>query len=144
MTVHIVSCILLFGVMRMKKALKVTSALCVLVAAAAVIFGFVAMNAGSHSFMLGYSIFRMFERGTFMGVLGNIIVMLFIVVSFGAAGIFGFFGKTKNAFIWSIITSGLAILSLIIVIIGKRCTLGDVIITAIPLAQLFCVYKSTE
>lgn len=128
----------------MKKALKITSALCVLVAAAAVIFGFVAMNAGSRSFMFGYSVFKMFERGTFMGVLGNIIVMIFIVVSFGAAGIFGFFGKTKKAFIWSLVTSGLAILSLIIVIFGKRCTLGDVIITAIPLAQLFCVYKSID
>lgn len=61
----------------MKKALKITSALCVIVAIAAVIFGFVAMNAGSHSFMFGYSIFRMFEHGTFLGTLGNILVMIF-------------------------------------------------------------------
>lgn len=128
----------------MKKALKITSALCVIVAIAAVIFGFVAMNAGSRSFMFGYSIFRMFERGTFMGTLGNILVMIFTVVSFGAAGIFGFVGKTKNAFIWSIVTSGLAVLSLIIVIIGKHFTFGDLIIAAIPLAQLFCVYKSID
>lgn len=128
----------------MKKALKITSALCVIVAIAAVIFGFVAMNAGSHSFMFGYSIFRMFEHGTFLGTLGNILVMIFTVVSFGAAGVFGFTGKTKDAFIWSIVTSGLAVLSLIIVIIGGRFTFGDLIITAIPLAQLFCVYKSTD
>lgn len=128
----------------MKKALKITSALCVLVAAAAVVFGFAAMNAGKHSFFLGHSIFRMFERGTFMGVLGNIIVMIFCVVSFGAAGIFGFFGKTKKAFVWSVITSALAILSLIIVIFGKHLTFGDIVITAIPLAQLFCVYKNAD
>lgn len=128
----------------MKKALKITSFLCVIVAIAAVVFGFVAMNAGSRSFLFGYSMFRMFRNGTFMGVLGNIIVMIFMVASFGAAGIFGFIGKTKDAFIWSIITSVLAVLSLIIVIIGRHFTFGDLVITAIPLAQLFCVYKSTE
>lgn len=128
----------------MKKALKITSALCSIVAIAAVIFGFVAMRASSRTFIFGYSMFRMFQNGTFMGVIGNILVMIFFVVSYGAAGFFGFINKTKDAFIWSLITSGLAILSLIIVIIGKHFTFGDVIITAIPLAQLFCVYKSTE
>lgn len=128
----------------MKKALKITSALCVIVAIAAVIFGFVAMRASSRSFMVGYSMFKVFQNGTFMGVLGNILVMIFTVVSYGAAGFFGFIGKTKNAFIWSLITSGLAVLSLIIVIISKHLTPGDVVITAIPLAQLFCVYKSID
>lgn len=128
----------------MKRALKITSALCVIIAIATVIFGFVAMRASSRSFMFGYSMFRMFQNGTFMGVIGNILVMIFFVVSYGAAGFFGFIGKTKNAFIWSLITSGLAVLSLIIVIIGKHFSFGDLVITAIPLAQLFCVYKSTD
>lgn len=128
----------------MKKALKITSALCVIVAIAAVIFGFVAMRASSRSFMFGYSMFKVFQNGTFMGVLGNILVMIFTVASYGAAGFFGFIGKTKDAFIWSLITSGLSVLSLIIVIIGKHLTFGDIVITAIPLAQLFCVYKSID
>lgn len=128
----------------MKKALKVTSALCVLIALAAIIFGIMAMRMTGRSWYVGYAMFRMFQSGTFMGTLGNIIIMVFTVASFGAAGIFGFIGKTKKAFIWSLVMAGISLVSLIVVIIGKKMVFGDIVMTVIPLAHLFLVYKSTE
>jgi|GEM_PF-5811697 len=42
----------------MKKALKVTSYLCLAVAVLAVIFGIVAMTSANHSFFVGYAMFN--------------------------------------------------------------------------------------
>ncbi len=128
----------------MKKALKVTSVFCLLVAALAVIFGVIAMFSAKHSLFLGFAMFGVLSQGTFMGFIGNLVGILLTFASFGLMGFYTLTGKDKKAFIWSVVAVVLSIISLIIVIIGRKFTFGDLIITLLPIAHLFLIFKNTD
>lgn len=126
----------------MKKALKVTSYLCLAVAVLAVIFGIVAMTSANHSFFVGYAMFNVIKRGTFMGFIGNLIGIVMTFASFGLMGFYSLKGKDKNALIWSLIAIIMSVISLVIVLLGKTASFGDFIITLLPIAHLFLIFKN--
>ncbi len=126
----------------MKKALKVTSYLCLAVAVLAVIFGIVAMTSANHSFFVGYAMFNVIKRGTFMGFIGNLIGIVLTFASFGLMGFYSLKGKDKNALIWSLIAIIMSVISLVIVLLGKTASFGDFIITLLPMAHLFLIFKN--
>lgn len=126
----------------MKKALKVTSYLCLTVAVLAVIFGIVAMTSANHSFFVGYAMFNVIKKGTFMGFIGNLIGIVLTFASFGLMGFYSLKGKDKNALIWSLIAIIMSVISLVIVLLGKTASFGDFIITLLPMAHLFLIFKN--
>ncbi|MBD5130576.1 MAG: DUF2207 domain-containing protein [Ruminococcaceae bacterium] len=128
----------------MKKAIKVTSFLCLLVAVLSVIFGIIAMFSANSSFFMGFAMFNVIRRGTFMGFLGSLIGMALTFMSFGLMGFYTLKGNDKKALIWSLIAAVMATVSLVIVIIGRKATFGDVIITALPLVHIFLIFKNTK
>ena len=128
----------------MKKALKVTSFLCLLVAVLSVIFGIVTLTSANRSFFVGFSMFNVIRSGTFMGFIGNLIGMALTFASFGLMVFFSLKGKDKNALIWSLIAIVLSVISLVIVLIGKMMSFGDIIITLLPVAHLFLIFKNTD
>lgn len=128
----------------MKKALRVTSVLCMLVAVLAVIFGAVALFSAKRSFFVGFAMFSVIRQGTFMGFIGNLVGILLTFASFGFMGFYTLTGKDKKALIWSAAAAVMALISLIIVIIGRRFSFGDLIITLLPIAHLFLIFKNTD
>lgn len=126
----------------MKKALKVTSFLCLAVAVLAVIFGVVAMTTSNRSFFVGYAVFNVIRSGTFMGFIGNLIGIVMTFASFGLMGFYALKGKDKNALIWSLVAVIMSVISLVIVLIGRNASFGDFIITALPIAHLFLIFKN--
>ena len=129
---------------KMKKALKVTSFLCLLVAVLSVIFGIVTLTSANRSFFVGFAMFNFITSGTFMGFIGNLIGMALTFASFGLMGFYSLKGKDKNALIWSLIAIVMAVISLVIVLIGKMMSFGDIIITLLPAVHLFLIFKNTD
>lgn len=127
----------------MKKALKVTSALCLLVAALSVIFGAAALLSAKDSFFVGFAMFGVIRRGTFMGFVGNLVGILLTFASFGLMGWYSLKGKDKSSLIWSLIAIIMAVISLTIVLINKTASVGDIIITLLPVAHVFLIFKNT-
>lgn len=126
----------------MKKALKVTSFMCLAVAALSVIFGIFALVTAKHSFFMGFAVFNVIRSGTFMGFIGNLIGMGFTFLSFGLMGFYSLKGNDKKALIWSLIALIMAVISFVIVLIGRRASFGDVLITLLPAAHLFLIIKN--
>ena len=126
----------------MKQALKVTSFLCLAVAALAVIFGIIAITSANHSLFVGFAMFNIVKKGTFMGFIGN---LLGIVVTFASFALMGFYtlkGNDKKALIWSLVAVLMAAISMVIVLIGGNATFGDFIVTLLPIAHLFLIFKN--
>lgn len=126
----------------MKKALKVTSWLCLIMALIAAIFGLFALF--NRPIFLGYALFGIVTGGGVMGFVGNIFIIVFTVACYGLAGLNMIADRKKQALIWTALTSLLAIVSLITAMVGHRFTFGDVIVTAIPVAQLVLIIKSAD
>lgn len=126
----------------MKKAIKVTSYLCLGVAVLAVIFGIIAMTTANRSLFVGYAIFNVVQSGTFMGFIGNLIGIVLTFVSFGLMGFYTLKGKDKNALIWSLVAVIMSVISLVIVLIGRNASFGDILITLLPIAHLFLIIKN--
>ena len=123
----------------MKKALKVTSWLCLIMALIAAIFGLFALF--NRPIFLGYALFGIVTGGGVMGFVGNIFIIVFTVACYGLAGLNMIADRKKQALIC---TSLLAIVSLITALAGHRFTFGDVIVTAIPVVQLALIIKSAD
>ena len=128
----------------MKKALKVTSWLCLLLAVCALIFGIFAFKVTNRSFFMGYAMFNTIRTGGVMGFIGNLFIVAFTVVCYGMAGLNALLDNKKKALVWSAITSVLAIVSLVIALFGHKLTFGDVLVTVIPIAQTLLVVKSAD
>ena len=128
----------------MKKALKVTSWLCLLLAVCALIFGIFAFKVTNRSFFMGYVMFNIIRTGGVMGFIGNLFIVAFTVVCYGMAGLNALLDNKKKALVWSAITSVLAIVSLVIALFGHKLTFGDVLVTVIPIAQTLLVVKSAD
>ena len=128
----------------MKKALKVTSWLCLLLAVCALIFGIFAFKVTNRSFFMGYAMFNTIRTGGVMGFIGNLFIVAFTVVCYGMAGLNALLDNKKRAFVWSAITSVLAIVSLVIALFGHKLTFGDVLVTVIPIAQTLLVVKNAD
>lgn len=126
----------------MSKALKVTSWLCLIMALIAAIFGLFALF--NRPIFLGYSLFNLISRGSIMGFVGNLFVIVFTVACYGLAGLNGITGRKKQALIWSALTALLAVVSLIVAMAKHYFTFGDIIVTAIPVAQLVMIIKSAD
>lgn len=128
----------------MKKALKITAWLCLLMAVAAVICGIFSGKTASRSFFMGYALFGIVAGGGIMGFIGNVAVVVFTVVCYGLAGLNTLVDRKKDALIWSAITSLLAVVSLIMALAGHKMTLGDVVVAAIPIVQTFLIVRSAD
>ena len=130
----------------MKKALKITAFLCLLMAVAALLSGIFAFNVTKRSFFMGYAMIGLIRSGGIMGFIGNVAVIAFTVLCYGLAGLNVLADRKRDALIWSAITSLLAIASLIMAIVSRNMnpTLGDVFVTAIPVVQLLLVIKSAD
>lgn len=128
----------------MKKVLKITAWLCLLMAVAAIICGVIALNATKRSFFMGYSLFGIIANGGIMGFIGNLAIIAFTVICYGLAGLNTLADRKKDALIWSAITSLLALVSLVTALLGHKITLGDVIVMAIPVVQTFLIIKSAD
>lgn len=126
----------------MKKALKVTSWLCLIVAGAAVVFGIIAMTSMNRSLFMGYAFFGVVQSGGFMGFIGNIAGIAITAVCFGLMGFYGIKGKDKNALIWTLISIIMSVISVMIVLFQKRATVGDFIVLLLPVAHLFLIFKN--
>lgn len=126
----------------MSKALKVTSWLCLIMALIAAIFGLFALF--NRPLFLGYSLFNLISRGGIMGFVGNLFIIAFTVVCYGLAGLNGITGRKKQALIWSALTALLAVVSLIVAFAKHYFTFGDIIVAAIPVAQLVMIIKSAD
>lgn len=127
----------------MKKALKVTSYLSLLVAALSVIFGVVALISAKHSLFVGFAMFSVISNGTFMGIIGNLLGVALTFVSFGLMGFYTLKGNDKKALVWSLVAIIMAVISLVIVLIGRTFSFGDIIITALPVVHVFLIFKNT-
>lgn len=86
--------------------------------------------------------FNVIKRGTFMGFIGNLIGIVLTFASFGLMGFYSLKGKDKNALIWSLIAIIMSVISLVIVLLGKTASFGDFIITLLPMAHLFLIFKN--
>ena len=126
----------------MKKAIKVTSYLCLGVAVLAVIFGIIAMTTANRSLFVGYAVFNVIRGGTFMGFIGNLIGIVLTFASFGLMGFYTLKDKDKNALIWSLVAVIMSVISLVIVLIGRSASFGDILITLLPIAHLFLIIKN--
>lgn len=126
----------------MSKALKVTSWLCLILALIAAVFGLFAMF--HRPVYMGYAMFNLVRSGGVMGFIGNLFIVVFTVACYGLAGLNGISGRKKQALIWSALTSLLAVSSLIIALSKHSFTFGDIVVTAIPVAQLVMIIKSAD
>ena len=81
----------------MKKALKVTSWLCLLLAVCALIFGIFAFKVSNRSFFMGYALFNTIRTGGVMGFIGNLFIVAFTVVCYGMAGLNALLDNKKKA-----------------------------------------------
>ena len=130
----------------MKKVLKITAVLCLIMAVSAVVFGIFASKMSNRTLFMGYAMFGLIRSGGVMGFIGNIAVVAFTTVCYGLAGLNVLADRKKDALIWSAITSLLAVVSFIMAIADKNMnlTLGDVIVMAIPIVQTFLVVRTAD
>lgn len=128
----------------MKKILKITAWLCLIMAAAAVISGIFAFNVTKRSFFMGYAMFGIIKNGGIMGFIGNLAIIAFTVICYGLAGLNVLLDKKKDALIWSALTSLLAIISLIAAMAGRVATVGDFVVLAIPVVQTILVVSTAD
>lgn len=128
----------------MKKVLKITAWLCLLMAVAAIICGVFAFNVTKRSFFMGYSLFGIIADGGIMGFIGNLAIIAFTVICYGLAGLNTLVDRKKEALIWSAITSLLAIVSLVAALLGHKVTFGDIVVAAIPVVQTLLIIKSAD
>ncbi|MDE6731840.1 MAG: hypothetical protein K2J77_03060 [Oscillospiraceae bacterium] len=128
----------------MKKVLKVTAWLCLIMAVAAVVCGFMAFSATRRSFFMGYSLFGIIANGGIMGFIGNLAIIAFTVICYGLAGLNTLVDRKKEALIWSAITSLLALVALVTALLGRKMTLGDVVVAAVPVVQTLLIIKSAD
>ena len=126
----------------MKKVLKITAFLCLIMAVAAVLSGIFAFNVTKRSFFMGYAMFGIIKSGGVMGFIGNVAIIAFTVICYGLAGLNVLADRKKDALIWSALTSLLAIISLVAAMIGRNVTVGDFVVTAIPVVQTLLVIKT--
>ena len=113
-------------------------------AAAAVILGIFAGKMANRSFFIGYAMFNIVRSGGIMGFVGNVAIVVFTVVCYGLAGLNTLVDRKREALIWSAITSLLAIVSLIMALAGHKLTMGDIIVTAVPIVQTLLIIKSAD
>lgn len=128
----------------MKKVLKITAWLCLIMAVAAVVFGIMTLSGIKRMPFMGYAMFGVVRSGGVMGFIGNLAIIGFTVVCYGLAGLNVLADRKKDALIWSTLTSILAIVSLVMAIAGKNMTLGDLVVSAIPLVQTFLVIRTAD
>lgn len=128
----------------MKKVLKITAFLCLIMAVAAVMSGIFAFNVTKRSFFMGYAMFGVIKNGGIMGFIGNLAIIVFTVICYGLAGLNVLADRKKDALIWSALTSLLAIISLGAAIVGSKLTAGDFVVAAIPIVQTLLIIKSAD
>ena len=130
----------------MKKVLKITAWLCLIMAAAAVVFGIMTLGGIKRMPFMGYAMFGIVNNGGVMGFVGNLAIIAVTVVCYGLAGLNVLADRKKDALIWSAITSLLAVVSLVMAIVNKSIgvTFGDIVVTAIPIVQTFLVIRTAD
>lgn len=134
----------------MKKAVKVLSALCGVIALLSIILNFqVIFGKGSGFFR--FAMFSMVRNGGIMGYLGNLLSMLIVAAGFGAMALFGFSAASgggmksvRSALVAGLIMTAMSVISLICSFAGHMFNFGDIIILALPAAFTFCVFSGSD
>ncbi len=130
----------------MKKVLKILSLVCLLMAAASLIMGVMALLMPTKGFFAGYALFKMVGNGGFMGFMGNLLGIIFTAACFGAMGFYGIqcennHSARKNALIWSGITTLLGGISLIAAIGTGIFNFGDIMLVLLPVVYGYIIIK---
>lgn len=127
----------------MKKAVKVCSVLCAVIALLSLVFGIRALTG--HNLIIGLRLFDLAAKGSFMGFIGNIAGIALTCLGFGALAYFGFQdtqAARKNGFIYGAIMTAVCVISMLAAIFSHTFTLGDLFITAIPAVYTFALIKT--
>ncbi len=128
----------------MKKVVTACSVLSAIISIAALIFGLKGLFT-SHGMIVDLALFTFIARGTFMGFIGNVLSVAVLCGGFGAMAFYGFSdGQTANrrAFSYGIAMTIICGLSLLIAIVGRTFTIGDLLIAALPAVYTYAVLRS--
>ena len=129
----------------MKKSLKYSSILCLLIAVVMFVLGIRALT--TRSVFMGLAIFSMARSGTFMSFMGNIIGILFTVGGYGLMGFHGINGGTKSCKTGLCIGAVMAVVCLISLfcsIATKRFNFGDILMLLLPIWYCLGVFANKD
>lgn len=126
-----------------KKSVEFTSVISLLVAALMIFFGIKAITG--HSVFIGLAVFSMAKSGTMMAFVGNLMGIFVAGGGFGIMGLSGIAGGEKGrrtGLISGFLISIICIISLICSICSHNFSLGDILITALPIIYSLGVINS--
>ncbi len=128
----------------MKKVVTACSVLSAIISVAALIFSLKGLFT-SHGMIVDLALFTFIARGTFMGFIGNVLSAAVLCGGFGVMAFYGFSdGQTANrrAFMYGVAMTIICVLSLIISIVYRTFTVGDLLIAALPAVYTYAVLRS--
>ncbi|MBQ3162281.1 MAG: hypothetical protein IJC04_09170 [Oscillospiraceae bacterium] len=128
----------------MKKVVTACSVLSAIISVAALIFSLKGLFT-SHGLIVDLALFTFIARGTFMGFIGNVLSAAVLCGGFGVMAFYGFSdGQTANrrAFMYGVAMTIICVLSLIISIVYRTFTVGDLLIAALPAVYTYAVLRS--
>lgn len=128
----------------MKKVVTACSVLSAIISIAALIFSLKGLFT-SHGMIVDLALFTFIAKGTFMGFIGNVLSAAVLCGGFGVMAFYGFSdGQTANrrAFMYGVAMTIICVLSLIISIVYRTFTVGDLLIAALPAVYTYAVLRS--
>ncbi len=128
----------------MKKVVTACSALSAIISIAALIFSLKGLFT-SHGLIVDLALFTFIAQGTFMGFIGNVLSAAVLCGGFGVMAFYGFDGSQtahRRAFAYGVAMTIICGLSLIISIVYRTFTIGDLLIAALPAVYTYAVLRS--
>lgn len=133
----------MYGGDAMKKIIYSCSILCGVTALITFIMGIRVLTG--HNFIIGLRIFNMASRGSFTGLIGNLLGIAVTCLGFGMLAVLGFGSSQKakkEAFIYGIAMTVVCLVSMIASVFSRTFTVGDLFLTALPAVYTLAVLKS--
>ena len=128
----------------MKKVVTACSVLSAVISVAALIFSLKGLFT-SHGLVVDLALFTFIAKCTFMGFIGNVLSAAVLCGGFGIMAFYGIDGgqaAKRRAFGYGIAMTIICGLSLIISIVYRTFTIGDLLIAALPAVYTYAVLKS--
>ena len=128
----------------MKKVVTACSVLSAIISIAALIFSLKGLFT-SNGLIVDLALFTFIAKGTFMGFIGNVLSAAVLCGGFGVMAFYGFDGgqaANRRAFGYGVAMTIICGLSLIIAIVGRTFTIGDLLIAALPAVYTYAVLRS--
>ena len=130
-----------------RKIVIFCSVLCGITAILSLVMGIRVLFIGtkSNSYFIALRVFSMAQSGTISGFIGNLLGVAVSFAGFGAMALYGFANSQnakKNAFVFGCIMTGVCLISVIVAIVSKTFTIGDLYMLALPAAYTLAVLKS--